>query len=283
MRESARSTGGGRLSNRNMEWIVFTVCALISFLLLIFADYRRSGQLRPFSSMQHGITIVRDTAQQIVDTRNRLADITSQYHAITNTLNVAEYIQDEMETLRLENSRLRRALDISDSLAFDNIVARIIARSPDSYYTFIINRGEEHGIAVDFPVVTIERGVVGLVGRVVATSTTSAVITTIIDRGTNTAAEHVDSELSGIIEGNTDSEQFLRMHIPDTRDTEDIDIQDAIVTSHLSSIYPSGILIGHVNKIIGVNHEHNFVMSIIPVINFNRLKDVFVLLPAQII
>ena len=73
------------------------------------------------------------------------------------------------------------------------------------------------------------------------------------------------------------------MNITDDRDAGLLRVGDAVVTSHLSSVFPADILIGQISAVSGLNHDNNFLIEIVPTINFNRLEYVFVLIPEDVI
>ena len=52
---------------------------------------------------------------------------------------------------------------------------------------------------------------------------------------------------------------------------------DSVVTSGISGIFPAGLLLGHVNEIKPESHGISQYAIIEPAVNFDELKNVFVI------
>ena len=73
----------------------------------------------------------------------------------------ARYVQIEAE-----NARLRAALDFKERTPFTLVAANVLTRDASTWWnTITVNKGEDSGIATEFPIIS-ENGLVGKVDRV---------------------------------------------------------------------------------------------------------------------
>ncbi len=265
------------------DWVLLITVVVVVLGLLVFIDFRSTGRWQPFASIQQGITIVGRKIDNSINNQQRIRVLTERYDSLYRSVNVDVQLQRDLDRLLLENNRLRQVLGISEEIAYNNVVGEVIGRNPNDTYSFTINQGRERGIRVDLPVVTIQDDKIALVGRVIAASQTSSVIDTIVTPREQLLGKHSRSQLSGIIRGSARSGQILSMNITDDRDAGLLRVGDTVVTSHLSSVFPADILIGQISAVSGLNHDNNFLIEIVPTINFNRLEYVFVLIPEGVI
>jgi rod shape-determining protein MreC len=180
----------------------------------------------------------------------------------------------DKESLIEENHRLHEMLgiihereDISLSLP-----ARVIAREAVSVSgNFTINRGSNHGIKLNDPVIT-DIGLVGIISEVAPTySRVRTILSTEINIGVKTP-----SGIVGIIENDflysTDRLCLMRYIKTDSGIRED----DVIVTSG-GSVYPAGLIVGTVTEVFPADNGLSFHALIEPSEDILRVTDVFVI------
>ena len=189
-------------------------------------------------------------------------------------------LTEENERLQLEINRMLHLEEENRLLAelvnlhrrYDDYAvlgADIISHNPGNWYSsFSINRGRRDGIAVNMAVLAPG----GLAGRVSLVGYNYAVVTPIVeDNNSAVTAESRRTGDWGIVEGdvNLSSRGLLRMSFIEL--TATIAVGDEIITSRVSSIYPPGILIGHVVELDGSE------ALIQPAVDFSRLASVLVI------
>ncbi|MCX7781063.1 MAG: rod shape-determining protein MreC [Negativicutes bacterium] len=178
-----------------------------------------------------------------------------------------------------ENVRLRAMLDYKKGAPqFDFVAAAVIARDPGTWTNVVvINRGQDHGIAKDMPVVTPQ----GLVGNVVQVYASSAKVQLILDPRSAVGAlvQRQESRIAAIVEGNGASPLTPRM-VNLSRDA-DIIKGDKIITSGFGGIYPKGILVGEVFDV--VNEEGGLLKYAVlkPAVDFGKLEEVLVIVRSR--
>jgi len=177
-----------------------------------------------------------------------------------------------LRELEIENERLRALLGFSEAVPFDYVVADVIARNPDNWFSRVtIDRGSRHGIAKDMPVVTSQ----GLVGRVVGVSTNVSFVQLLTDRECGVGALVQSSRDAGIVKGQGSQSSLLRMMFFE-REAE-VGEGDALVTSGLGEIYPPGLYIGRVVEVTTEQHGLIKYAAVRPGVDFGSLEEVLVI------
>jgi len=180
----------------------------------------------------------------------------------------------KMEEYRRENDRLRDLLNYSEANRhfFDFTVAPVIGRNPSNWYhTLTLGLGSKAGLKKDQVVVTYQ----GVVGRIIATTPRTAEVLLILDREGALGAMVQLNRTPGVVEGSPDYRGYLQM----IRISRDASVQEnqLVVTSGLGGIFPKGLLLGTVVKII---YEPDGLMKraiIAPSVDFDRLEEVLVI------
>lgn len=173
-----------------------------------------------------------------------------------------------------EAKRLRRLLAFQkDNLeTYDLLPAAIIARSPNNWsQTLTIDKGAQDGISKGMTVIHPD----GLVGRISSVSRSSAQVSLITDRQMAVGVIlQRTRETNGIVEGEGISSRLSMNNIPYY---SSIEVNDRVITSGLSVIYPKGIDVGTVSKI---EREPNGLLQtaeVKPRVDFDRLEEVLVI------
>jgi rod shape-determining protein MreC len=164
---------------------------------------------------------------------------------------------------------------------FTPVTARVIARSPSSWYqTFQINKGSSDGVHVDQPVVNSA----GLVGKVKSVSDGNASVMLLTDPEFGVSAQALESGEPGSVGPAVGAPGDLRFEL--VPNAKDVKRGESIITagtsnssrvSDLRSLYPRGILIGTVKRIETGEGELDRVIHVQPVADLHNLDIVEVL------
>jgi len=157
---------------------------------------------------------------------------------------------------------------------FGTMFAMVSANEPGNWYTrFIIDRGANHGLSVNMPVLSVDGA---LLGRISEVWDRAARIEAIIDDRSGVSAVIFRSDAEGFVRGDVGlrmsglvSMEFFSLGV-------DIQVGDEVRTSQLSTIYPSGILIGFVES-IDVDPRGHTRATIRPAANFSPIRFVVVI------
>lgn len=205
---------------------------------------------------------IRDLLAQNRRLQQEIAQLTEE-----NTL----LLQDKYEL-----NQLRELVGLDEQYAaYHKVGARIIGRDTGNWYsTFIIDKGEEDGLAADMNV--IAGG--GLVGRITSTGPNWSRITSIISDNSNVSAMTLATEDNMIVSGDLKlmAENSISFsQLVDSRNV--VAVGDKVVTSNISDKYLPNILIGYINSI--ETDANNLTKSgrITPAVDFEHLGEVLVI------
>ncbi|MEK9139379.1 MAG: rod shape-determining protein MreC, partial [Bacteroidota bacterium] len=183
-------------------------------------------------------------------------------------------LTEEMIRLReakLENSRLRKLLDLKEQTPFSYVGANVVGKTLTMLQnTITIDVGEGDGVKPDMPIVTD----VGLVGKVITTSSGYAVGQILWNKDFRASAKVQRGRVDGILmwEGGN------HLTLKNVAKTLDVLVGDLVITSEYSNIFPAGIKVGIVSKTAQAPGALFQTIEITPTADLSRLEQVFVIL-----
>ncbi len=193
-------------------------------------------------------------------------------------LRVDELTEQNNELLqkRGEAERLESLYELDQSYTeYEKVAANVISKDPGNWYsTFVINKGKKDGIEPDMNV--LANG--ALFGIVTEVGENWAQVRSIIDDESNVSAMvmHTNDTLmvtGSLLQMEEGRISFIQLRDPDNRVREG----DAVVTSHISSKFLPGILVGYISEL---NEDPNKLTksgSIIPTADFRSVREVLVI------
>ena len=175
----------------------------------------------------------------------------------------------QLKEASIENQRLRELLTLKGESEFALVPAQVIGRKRSGLVNvLLLDSGLIDSIAVNMPVVTAD----GLVGKIHAVAGDKSMAQLLLDRNIRVSAINQRSRVRGIIRWNED-DLFVLEQIPKR---SDIRVGDTIVTSPLSSVFPTGLKIGEVVSVSEPEFEMFLNIKVEPFVDFGRLEEVFV-------
>jgi rod shape-determining protein MreC len=271
------------LPSKYLLFILTILCT--GMVLLTFHTTVFSG---PLSSIA-GYTVV-PFEEGISVVGSWLANRSEELAQIRDLLAENESLKSQVDELTIENTRLQqdryeltnlRELYHLDAQydEYEKTGARIIARdSGNWFYSFVINKGTDDGIAVDMNVMAGS----GLVGRIVDVGPNWAKVKSIIADDSNVSAMVLSSSDNMIVSGNLKLYASGVIEFEQLVDSNNVVVEgDKIVTSNISDKYLPGILIGYISTI---NQDANNLTKsgyITPAVDFEHLEEVLVILETK--
>ncbi len=186
-----------------------------------------------------------------------------------------EIIENELNTLREENQRLKDLLNYTDITEnYTYVTARVIGKSQGVWFSeFTVNAGRNDGVVENQAVVNSK----GLVGRVSSVSANTCKVTSIIDSTSDVSVMVERTRDYGFARGilNIDDNEKLELYyLPSGYDLVP---GDNILTSGIGGIFPKGIAIGTVTEVSRANEDTEDRNAIIqPAVDFLRLEEVMI-------
>ena len=171
--------------------------------------------------------------------------------------------------------RLQKLFGFQQQYIAKTVAAHIIGTSgTDLSRVLVIDKGSNHGLKTDMPVITPD----GVVGKVRDVFANTAQILEINDQTSGLGIVLTQTRLRGILRGNAAGQTEIIDILPDER----IQPGEQVVTSGGDSVYPSGLPVGTVERVVN-DPEHNPYVAVLvrPAVNLSRLDDVLVITQTQ--
>jgi rod shape-determining protein MreC len=274
-----------RRKKLNADAYVFAALFLVSFSLLLFStrsfviDIKDTG-LSVFSGMRGGLNSVASFVVDTVDSIQELALLREQYKELVDRMTRYEQLERNAAEIRAENLRLREQLGFSHVLQYKHIQAEIIGRDPDNLFkALVVNKGKIHGIEKDMPVIAYQNGMQALVGKIIQAGQLESLVLPLYDEQAYVSSRFSQSRYEGITGGQGRGDQPLLVKSIDKRAHYDVNVGDLVITSGLGGVYPAGITIGRVSRILFREDEASMEAELNPAINFSKLEYIFVIGP----
>lgn len=261
---------------------LFIFLLLLSVILLSFSSGKQRFKpaemgFQVISVIQHGFASVEGFISGTVNSISKLRQLQLAYDEIQERLKEYEGLEKDLRLLQSENQRLSQELGFTRMIDHTFIPAEVIAKDPVNYFdAIIINKGAHDGVERNMPVVAFNKGLQGLVGRIIEVGPFSSKIQPIYDDLSFVAARLQTSRYEGLVKGGGESLE-LQMNYVKKRARREIQFGDFVVTSGLNSLFPREIYIGTLTTVGGKEWETSLELKIDPVIEFNRLEYVYIL------
>ncbi len=179
----------------------------------------------------------------------------------------------ELESIKSENETLKEYVGLKEKYGeYSTIPAYIINKDISNYSkTIVINVGSNDGIKENMTVIADQ----GLVGHVISVTKDTAKVRTIIDTSSSVSCLLSTTDESIVCKGTLDEDSVLKaIYIPD----DDGIIQgDSVETSGLGGIYPKGIHVGTIKKVVNTQNTTDRYSIVETAVNFDKLDTVLVI------
>ncbi len=228
----------------------------------------------PFS--RAGSVVVQRIKGFIDDLQGLLA-LRARNYELESKLAALEMQQNLLVEAERENQRLRELLhyqEANPTLALQLAKVISVGQSPWQQ-EMIIDQGSQHGVKVNTPVITHQ----GFVGRVYEVLPTTSKVVLIIDGRGPVAAQVQETRVRGTLEADPNNPGMLRL----IRLSRDADVQPghAIITAGTAALdLPKGLLVGYVDSVAPTADGLQLEASVRPVVDFDSLEDVLLVLNA---
>jgi len=210
-----------------------------------------------------------DSFKQLQEVMEENADLKEQVDELSIENNTLQ--QDKYEL-----DRLRELYELDQKYpSYKKVAARITGKDPGNWFsTFIIDKGTKDGLAVDMNVIAGS----GLVGIISDVGPNWATVRSIIDDSSNVSSMVLSTSDTCMVMGDLQLMNEGQIRFRQLNDTKGlVVVGDKVVTSHISSKFLQGILIGYISDI--TMDANNITKSgyITPVVDFQHLEEVLVI------
>jgi len=174
-----------------------------------------------------------------------------------------------LEELKKENEILREALEIGLGKEFRLLSVEVIGKDI-SQENLLVSLGSEDGVSKDFPVINRQKALIGKIGEVY--SNYSKVIL-ISNKETAFDAKLSNAEIYGLLKGMGGGKLFLDL-IPREKEIKEGDL---VVTAPLGGVFPEGLLVGKIAKVLKSDVKAWQEAEISPAFDLRELDTLFVI------
>jgi rod shape-determining protein MreC len=267
----------------NLDAYIFAALTLISFSVLLFSvqsvfvDFRDMG-LSMYSGMRGSIYEVTSFFSRIGNAVQEVANLRRENLELSTRITRYEQLERSAADIRLENERLREQLGFAQTIRYRYIAGKIIGYDPSNLFSaFVIDKGKNHGVAADMPVIAYQNGMETLVGKVVQTAQFESLVMPLYDTGCFIPSRLAESRFEGIVEGKGSPESPLLMRFVRGRTRTEIAVGELVVTSGLGGVYPPGISLGRVSRTLYQDNDSSVELELAGIADYLRLEYVFVI------
>ena len=228
---------------RKKDVVVYLILLLFSLLLIINSNYFHKSKILLFSN---SIT-------------NYTFDRFSFFNEYFELKKINSSLIDENLFLksRLEKVSNNNNIDSLKNVIFKYKNAKVISNNLSSFKNhLIINKGINDGLKNEMGIIN-STGIVGIINR---TSKNYSSVMSILNIETKINAKVKRTSHFGTLEWDGLSNNYLLLN--DIPETADIKVGDSIITGGMSLIFPEGINVGVVSKVINKNKYNDSLLRL---------------------
>jgi len=266
-------------SSKYMLLILSLICIL--FMMLSLVTDKVNGPLRGLANytivpMQKGINSIGSWMNDVTQNMETLEEVRAENAKLKAELDELTIKNNLLQQEKHELERLRELYALDQQYSdYKKIGAHVTANDSGNWFSsFVIDKGTNEGIKTNMNVMAGT----GLVGIVTEVGPNWARVRSIIDDTSNVSALVLSTSDTCIVNGDLKLMQDGRIRFEQLPNNDSvIEVGEQVVTSHISSKYLPGILIGYISEIqVDAN---NLTRSgyITPVVDFGHLQEVLVL------
>lgn len=263
---------------------LLTVILLIAAVCLGLAAYTgATGQNSPVSAavgtvlspLQKGVSVVTNKVGHLVDHFQNYDEMEAENKQLREKVAQLEQQVRDAQVALDENERLRVLTGLVEANpTFHYDMAEVIARSPGQWATTIsIDKGSLAGVSENDLVVTAE----GMVGYVSMVAPTYSKVTTVLDTNMHAGALVTRTRESGIAQGDYELMGSGMLRLSYLGKDSDVVIGDTVQTSGEGGIFPKGIMIGTVERVMIEDNGMDNYAVIRPFVDPATVTDVYVI------
>lgn len=203
-------------------------------------------------------------------------DTTRQLELMQSEIEKVAILKEQYAELKRENETLKELLALNKtSTDYQMISTNVIARDINGWHNFItIDVGEEDGIKKDQAVIT-DAGLIGKVYQVNKSTSLVKLITS--EDGLNKISLKISQKepVEAILEKYSSQDECFLVRVLD--DNTEIELGSMVVTSAMGGVYPSGLLVGEVEKVEAANFLLGKIVYVKPSADFKNISIVNVI------
>jgi rod shape-determining protein MreC len=183
----------------------------------------------------------------------------------------------KLEAFEEENRRLRRLLDLKNSVGTDVISAQVVGKNTNEFFRVarVTLDKEARDIGPNLPVLSSD----GVVGTTLKSAGDTVDVRLVVDAGSGVDVVVQRTGARGFARGTGDESKYT-LSIEYVQRTDEVEVGDLLVTSGVGRRFPKGIPVGTVTQV--TKRDFGIYQQVIatPAVDFSRLEEVLVVTSA---
>ncbi|MBM3268466.1 MAG: rod shape-determining protein MreC [Candidatus Sericytochromatia bacterium] len=218
--------------------------------------------------VQAGYSAVRGGAGYLQD----LDRLTRENHALGIKVNDLQRELTRRAEIESEVVRLRQLVGLASAIPEKGRFARIIGRSPDNWHARVyVDRGRRDGVAEGAVVMAPQ----GVVGKVMHAGERVAQVGLLTDPDNEVSCLNQRSRSPGVVAGEGEATLVMKY----LQQQVDFRVGDMLVTSGMGGVYPKGLPLGRVARVLRHPNAITPQVTVVPEADLDRLEEVLILDP----
>jgi rod shape-determining protein MreC len=266
---------------RNQVPLSCFFCLVLSFYI-ITAGVRGQLKNEPLGAVLMWIMRPLQTAAQgtvswvsgLQDDYDTLAGFRSENERLRKRVLTLEIERQKLLEAQATNTSLKQLLDLRSHLSGTAIAASIIANSGTSWFQSCqLNKGSADGVRKGMAVVTP----LGAVGQVISVTPRTAKVLLLTDPNSGIDVMVQRTRARGIVSGSLENGTVLKY----VKRSEDVQEGDRLLTSGTDGVFPKGVMVGTVTKVVKQHIGLFQFIEVLPAVHSARVEDVLIVAAAN--
>lgn len=254
---------------KNIHWLIFFFLIFLSFILIVNNNrFQRSKYLAVIQEVTGKLYSVSGEIESYVNLKNTNADLLNRLAELETLV----YAYERQLELLTDTSGVKRIeIDSARTLVFSYTSARVVYNSVSNLENYItLDKGTKDGIESDMGVVSPR----GVVGKIIAVSPHYSLVISILNPKFRLSCMVKSSNYFGPLVWDGKDPRYT--YLEELPRHVDFDINDTIVTSGHSLIFPEGFPIGTIVDSQKQKNDNYNSLKIQLFTNFNTLENVLI-------
>lgn len=262
--------------------------AIVLLVVLLVSTSQTTGGLNvlrnllsvPLTPLRQAYSAVTAKAGGFVSDLASLREAQAQNQELQMEIRELQARNLELAELKRQNDEFRQLLNFKVQYAdYGFLGGTIIGKDPGNWFdVFTINRGVKDGLkkGEGYPVIAAD----GLVGRVSHVGLLSSEVVSLIDMDSTVSVRVARTRDLLVVRGDITLKQEGLCRVDYIPPNADLQPGDVLETSGMGEVYPKGIRVGIIDRILRNQGQFDAYAILRPAVDFKRLEEVQVLTPS---
>ena len=217
-------------------------------------------------------------AQGVSETVQELLRAHQENGQLAQEVQTARLLTAQAQEVFAENERLTQLLQLKAAHPWTGVWAKVAYREPTQWNAVTLDKGSADGIVARSAVIATQNGQEALAGVVVEVTENTSKVLLLRDEDFSAAVRLAASGAEGLLTGDGPRPVQIK-YIPLLTHVEK---GEQVLTSSSSSVFPAGILVGHVSDVRGKDTlQTALTVEMVPHVYLPSVREVFVILEGK--